>query len=496
MLFNSPAYILLFLPLVFAGFFMIGRAGWERASRVWLVLASLFFYGYWEIRYVPLIVTSIVFNYCCGRVIQHLRSSMSQGAGTGAGRRVALLTGLLFNLGLLGYFKYADFFVENVNLALGTQWSLLGLVLPLAISFFTFQQIAYLVDCHRGAVKEYSFLSYSLFVTFFPQLIAGPIVHHNEMMPQFADIERRRIDWRNVSSGIFIFALGLFKKVFVADRFGVWANAGFDASFALTFFDAWATVLSFSLQIYFDFSGYTDMAIGAALLFNVRLPINFNSPYKSLGIAEFWQRWHMTLSRWLRDYVFFPIGGGTRRPHLNLFLTFLIGGLWHGAGWTFVIWGAIHGTAMVCQRLWQQSGRTMPRFAAWALTFVVISFTQAIFRATNLESVLSVWGGMVGANGVAFSSSFAAKGAAWLPEVIDASQFATSLETAGYLIVFWAVALAAPNSVQMMGFVRDPTPLRFVPDFRYALVTGIILGVGLVTLFSAYQPSEFLYFNF
>ena len=257
-------------------------------------------------------------------------------------RKEVLTIGIVANLLLLGYFKYSDFFITNINSVLNTDMSLLHLALPLAISFFTFQQISYLVDSYRKETHEYDFLNYALFVTFFPQLIAGPIVHHKEMMPQFANVRNKVKNYRNIAIGLFIFSIGLFKKVVIADTFALWATAGFDNAEVLTLLEAWATSLSYTFQLYFDFSGYTDMAIGIALLFNIKLPINFNSPYKALDIQDFWRRWHMTLSRFLKDYIYIPLGGsrkGNYRTYTNLMGTFIIGGLWHGAGWTFVFWG-------------------------------------------------------------------------------------------------------------------------------------------------------------
>ncbi len=270
-----------------------------------------------------------------------------------------LIVGILGNLLLLGYFKYADFFISNFNVAVGSNISLLHITLPLAISFFTFQQIAYLVDSYKGKVRKHNFISYTAFVTFFPQLIAGPIVHHSEMMPQFENIKNKIINKNNIAKGFFIFSLGLFKKVIIADTFAIWTKSGFDTSLTLNFLEGWATSLSYTFQLYYDFSGYTDMAIGAALFFNIHLPINFNSPYKATDIQDFWRRWHITLSRFLRDYVYIPLGGnrkGNYRTYLNLFLTFLVGGIWHGAGWTFIFWGFLHGVAIVVNRLWKNWG--------------------------------------------------------------------------------------------------------------------------------------------
>jgi alginate O-acetyltransferase complex protein AlgI len=333
----------------------------------------------------------MIINYLVGRQLVKIRKPSSS-------RKLILIIGILFNVGLLGYYKYSDFFIENVNYFFLTNVSLLNFALPLAISFFTFQQIAYLVDAYKNETKEYNFLNYALFVSFFPQLIAGPIVHHKEMMPQFASNRNQFINYRNIVLGIFIFSLGLFKKVAIADTFAIWATAGFDSSEYLTFLEAWIVSLSYTFQLYFDFSGYTDMAIGIALLFNIKLPINFNSPYKALSIQEFWKRWHITLSRFLTQYIYIPLGGnrkGTSRTYINIFLVFLISGFWHGAGWTFVFWGFLHGLAMMINRYWRTFNIKINSIVAWFITFNFINVTWVFFRAETWSDALKVINGMV-----------------------------------------------------------------------------------------------------
>ena len=293
MIFNSPTFILLFLPLVFFGYFLLNRLRFVPASKAWLVVMSLFFYGYWNPIYIPLLLGSILFNFIVGTWL------IPKATRQPSLRPWVLGMGIAGNLFLLGYFKYANFLVDNINVALKAHYVLPQIVLPLGISFFTFTQIAYLVDSYRGEAKEYNFLNYALFVTFFPHLIAGPILHHGEMMPQFESRWRWAVRYRNIVLGLFIFSIGLFKKVILADTFAIWANRGFDGGVPLDFFRAWGTSLSYTFQLYFDFSGYCDMAIGAALLFNIWLPINFNSPYKALDIQDFWRRsvsyTHLTL---------------------------------------------------------------------------------------------------------------------------------------------------------------------------------------------------------
>ena len=346
MLFNSFEFIFIFLPVSLVLFFYIGRKD-ENVRRqlpiIWLIVASLIFYGRWKPLNLPLIVLSIGVNYYLG----YWLSNELQKPWL---KKTMFVIGIVFNLGLISYFKYSNFILSNINRVLGTNFDLPAVVIPLAISFFTFQQIAYLVDAYRGETKEYDLRKYMLFVCFFPQLIAGPIVHHKEILPQFEKASIYKFSQRTLSIGLTVFIAGLFKKVIFADRIAEYSNLAFAAAsqgINLTFSESWVGALGYSLQLYFDFSGYSDMAIGAAYMFGIRLPLNFNSPYKAISIVDFWRRWHITLSHFLRDYLYIPLGGsrqGELRRYSNLFVTMLLGGLWHGAGWTFVFWGALHGT--------------------------------------------------------------------------------------------------------------------------------------------------------
>lgn len=456
----------------------------ENGAKLWLVLASLFFYSYWNIKYLPLILLSLGVNYALGRKIGEM-AERDKGKA-----RFFLLAGLFFNIGLLGYYKYADFFIGNINYLLKTGISLLNIALPLAISFFTFQQIAYIVDAYRGEAREYDLLNYALFITFFPQLIAGPIVHHREMMPQFRDRGNQRIKYENMARGLFIFSIGLFKKVMVADTFAYWANWGFDGISRLTFFEAWVTSLSYTFQLYFDFSGYTDMAIGAALFFNIKLPLNFNSPYKALNIQDFWRRWHMTLSRFLRDYIYIPLGGNRRGELItcrNLMATFLIGGLWHGAGWNFVFWGFLHGLALIIHRLWKKTGIKMPRFLAWLITFNFVNAAWVFFRAKTWEDALKVLKGMLGLNGVVLPANLEGKIALLdkLPYPYGSFTLQNTMEAVVYIILALVAVLACRNSVEL----KD----SFRPGLIYAVAIGFLAFVSIIHLTNV---TQFLYFNF
>ena len=371
---------------------------------------------------------------------------------------------------------YSNFFIENFNSITSSNIDLLNLSLPLAISFFTFQQITYLVDSYRQETKEYDFLNYALFVTFFPQLIAGPIVHHKEMMPQFANARNKVKNYRNIAMGLFIFSIGLFKKVVIADTFAVWATQGFDVATTLNLFEAWATSLSYTFQLYFDFSGYTDMAIGLALLFNIKLPINFNSPYKATNIQDFWQRWHMTLSRFLKNYVYIPLGGnrkGAFRTHTNLMATFILGGLWHGAGWTFVFWGFLHGLALVIHRTWAKLGFRLWTWLAWLITFNFVNIAWVFFRAKEWGDAIKVLGGMFGLGDYG----------------IGLDGFAINLSSGRSLInsllVGFLLILVFKNSIEKVK--------TFKPNLYHSLFMISLLMMSILRLS---KESEFLYFNF
>lgn len=509
MLFNSATFIFLFLPAALLLFYGLSTLGRPQLAKGWLVLASLFFYGYWNPAYLPLILLSVTVNYSVGTALTKLEP--------GPQRRALLVLGLAFNLGLLGYFKYADFFLESLNV-LGASFNLTNVILPLAISFFTFQQIAYLVDAAAGKDKGYTLLEYSLFVVFFPQLIAGPIVHPGEMLPQFARaVHRFRQD--DLAIGLTLFLIGLFKKVLLADSVAQYATPVFGAALGgaePTLLEAWGGALAYTLQLYFDFSGYSDMAIGLGRMFGIRLPMNFNSPYKATNIVDFWRRWHITLSRWLREYLYIPLGGnrkGEPRRYANLMLTMLLGGLWHGAGWTFVMWGALHGTYLVVNNLWRSFQRRTNtahffdnmggRLLSRALTFLAVVVGWVFFRAESWEAAGLLLAGMVGAHGVSLPGELA-------PLLGGLSAFGVTFQDLGAFDargVLWLAPLLlvvwfAPNPQQWMAWT-EPTlepverPARL--SWRPSLLTGVALGFLLFLVvkgFFTLAPTEFLYFNF
>jgi len=495
MLFNSYEFIFIFLPIIFFIYFFLLNKRLVGGAKAFLVFASLFFYSWWNISYLPLILTSMLFNYVIG-------NSLNENLKKVQIHKKSLLTfGILANLALLGYFKYTDFFLENFNLVFDSSVPLLHLALPLAISFFTFQQIAYLVDSYRAETAEYDFLNYALFVTFFPQLIAGPIVHHKEMMPQFASKWNLVKNYKNIATGLFIFSIGLFKKVVIADTFAVWATAGFDNAPILNFFEAWATSLSYTFQLYFDFSGYTDMAIGAALLFNIKLPINFNSPYKATSIQDFWRRWHITLSRFLKDYIYIPLGGnrkGEFRTYTNLMTTFILGGIWHGAGWTFVFWGFMHGMALVIHRAWNNLGFTMNKYLAWFITFNFINIAWVFFRAKEWSDAIKVLSGMLGLNGIIFTQKHE-KFLSFLNS-FDNISFGIVTEHIGggsdilnILIFTFIITIFFKNIQEIFNFPYLKKPSIYTN--KYILFFAILFVFSLIKS-SIKTYTEFIYFNF
>jgi alginate O-acetyltransferase complex protein AlgI len=519
MLFSSPEFIYLYLPVVLLGFFWLAR--WShRIAATWLTAASLFFYGWWNPAYLGLLMASIFFNYSMGMVLAR------EAARPPAMRRPVLLAfGIGANLLMLAYFKYANFFLDSVNTVMGSEWDAGSIILPLGISFFTFTQIAFLVDAWRGLAREFNFIHYGLFVTYFPHLIAGPVLHHKEMMPQFARSETYRLNWENLAVGLTIFSIGLFKKLVLADGVAPYASPVFDAAedgVALTFLEAWGGVLAYTLQLYFDFSGYSDMAIGASRLFGVRLPLNFNSPYQALSIIDFWRRWHMTLSRFLRDYLYFALGGnrrGSTRRHVNLLLTMLLGGLWHGAGWTFVVWGALHGIYLVINHAWSvtrqrlhlPSGRGWTRLLAWTTTFLAVVVAWVFFRSASLDAAWSILFAMMGGNGVAVPEAWLADGhwrVTWLLEQVGIERGGAGKHVPDAwawlgIAILLLVAARMPNTQRLLAdfqpaldFVADTgrtLAWRFQLNLAWMTLTVLLLVIALTR---GEAVSEFLYFQF
>lgn len=382
MLFNSYIFILVFLPLVALAYYWRGLQFKKNSGFYVLIFASLIFYAYWDLVYLPLIIISVIFNYFLARLIREIYWF----------RKLLYIFGIIANLACLGYYKYTNFILEDVFG--GQLLSVDDIVLPLAISFFTFQQISYLSDCYFDKVRNYNLVEYSVYVLFFPQLIAGPIVHHYDVMDQFLRRPWLSVDSDIINKGVLLFSFGLFKKVIIADNLSYFVLRGYESAADLNLIESWLLMLSYSFQLYFDFSGYADMAVGLGLIFGIALPRNFNSPYKSLNIQEFWRRWHMTLSRFLRDYIYIPLGGSGDSiiiTYRNLIIVFLLGGIWHGAGWQFIIWGLIHGLGIVLFLFWRDRIKlALPKFISWALTFLYVSVAWVFFRAESVSDAVMI----------------------------------------------------------------------------------------------------------
>jgi D-alanyl-lipoteichoic acid acyltransferase DltB (MBOAT superfamily) len=510
MLFNSHVFLFAFLPLALLVYFGLGHRGHTRGALLALMGASLVFYGWWWAGYVPLLLASLCFDYLLGKRI-------AAAAAVDKRRARRLLTlGLTVDLGLLAYFKYSGFLVENLQALLGTRWEYTPPLLPLAISFYTFQQVAYLVDCYRTAEREPSPLRYGLFVTFFPHEIAGPLVNHREMLPQLAAPDVARFRTERFTVGLTCFFRGLFKKVAVADVVAQFSTPVFIAAgqgVPVGFVDGWVGAIAYSLQLYYDFSGYSDMAIGLAWMFNIRLPLNFDTPYRSASIVEFWRRWHISLSRFLRDYLYVALGGNRKGPvrrYMNLMITMLLGGLWHGAGWNFLIWGGLHGGLLILTHGWialrkrwgiaplGQEGR-WTRPLSIAATYVAVVMAWVFFRAETLDGALGVLKGMLGLvpearGGLAFRE-------VWQD---DLSSYLRAAAKTGVLVVALGVVFMSTGLHRWMGrynpaIMSDwPQPVPAIhwgwqPSPRMMLICAFMAAVAILRLS---EVSEFIYYNF
>ncbi len=482
MMFHTVAFIIAFLPLCVAGFFLLGRFYGNTAALAWLIACNLFFYAWWNPAHLPLLIASVVGNFAIAWKLRHTPAP-----------RAWLIAGIAANLALLGWFKYADFLLHIA----APSAPALHIALPLAISFFTFQQIMFLVDTARGGGIKPTLLPYGAFVTFFPHLIAGPIVRPSEIIPQLTAPGMIRPDHQNLADGLLIFLLGLGKKLVLADMFGGFADIGFTAAANggnLTFFEAWYATLAYALQIYFDFSGYSDMAIGLARMLNIRFPLNFDSPYQATSIAAFWRRWHITLGAFLRDYLYIPLGGSRRGPVRqtgNLLATMLLCGLWHGAAWNFVIWGGMHGAYLVIHAQYRRWFRPMPARLAQALTLLAVIVAWVPFRASNFTASLGMLRGMAGLNGIALPRMIvsAVPPLATIADPVSVLPFLGDARTLSFpeisacLLLGWLIVLVLPNLHCMTQRLR-----------HWSLTASFALAMQ--ALFFAPHVAPFLYFQF
>ncbi len=483
MFFQSYGFIFLFLPLVLLGWWQLNRFFLRQSrSYLFLILASLFFYGFMNVSFLPVLLGSVLLNFAAGRLLTD-----------GKHRRLVLVLALLANLGALGYFKYTNFFLENLNALLGSSYGALSILLPLGISFFTFQQIAYLVDAYRGEAPRYGFLEYAAFATFFPCVASGPIAFHHEVIPQLRAAARRHFCAEGFSQGVFSFSVGLGKKVLLADTFGAAANWGFGSIEGLNSTTAILVVLSYAFQLYFDFSGYTDMARGVGLMLGVRLPSNFNAPYKALTIGGFWKGWHMTMTRFFTRYLYIPLGGshrGEARTCLNILIVFLVSGLWHGASWTFVVWGALHGLAMVVDRLWGKHAEKLHPVLSWGLTFAFVNFCWVFFRAVSLTQAVQMCKAVLrcdfGAVAAPFTHFFCFPEFSWFGNLLGLD--------IGRLCLFLCLAfLLLAFVLCLQGKTVEETLAKGRLDVRSALFCAVLVFWSLISLTGV---TTFLYSNF
>ncbi|MBR2179460.1 MAG: MBOAT family protein [Selenomonadaceae bacterium] len=480
MLFNSYEFIFLYIPIVFIMYFALAKYFGKRSAIFWLVITSFFFYGYWDWHYVALLFLSICFNYTIGtRIIK----SVSSGYW--------LSFGIVGNLLILGYFKYAAFFLENINLLLGSDTFVVpNIILPLGISFFTFTQTAYLIDAYRGEVKDTSFLVYCEFVTIFPHLIAGPIINHKDMIPQFTKSQNFVMNYKNIAMGLTLFSIGLFKKQVIADKLSPWVGKAFENVDSLSFIEAWIGAISYTFQLYFDFSGYSEMAIGLGLMFNLKFPMNFDSPYKSTSIIEFWRKWHMTLGLWVKNYLYIPLGGNRRgeiRKNINLFVSMLLIGLWHGAGWTFVLWGGMHGIFLVINHWWRKLNINLPKFINWLLTFGCVVVAWVFFRAENFNDAFALLRSMTDVYNIA------------LPANGSYEKNLGFLVNYGVDFITWKLPTQSIGTLILMGIVLTimKNPVKYIesfqPNWKWFIVTAILI---LCAIYELNTYTEFLYCQF
>lgn len=483
MLFNSNIFIFLFLPIFIIGYWIVTRWNYRTSEKAWILVGSLVFYCWWDPKYFFLILGSISVNF----LISHWILTINQTSRIN-GRRALLLLGIGLNLSILGYYRYTDFFIDYTNRIFGLESSFLDLALPLAISFFTFQQIAYLIESYKGNTATESFLTYACFVTFFPQLIAGPIVYHSEMIPQFTGRRKPFPNFDRLSNGLFIFSIGLAMKSVIADSLSKYSDYGFQNAQNLSVFEAWLATFSFSLQIYFDFAGYSTMAIGLALLIGLKLPINFDRPYLSTGIQEFWRRWHITLGRFFRDYLYIPLGGnrsGYWRTCINVMTVFILGGFWHGAALTFILWGCLIGLGIVFQGYIQSFNVRINRWAAWISTLLFMNIVWVFFRATTLPKAFQMLKSMFGFN----------------ERTSNVNEYSPS-GFMDFVNLIPGDSIIGPVLIVILGFIvalkLDTTWNGLLIksfDVKKIIATIFLLVISILML-NWGDPREFIYFNF
>lgn len=471
MLFNSYEFIFIFLPVAIIGYFLLGKKQDNKLANIWLILASLFFYSYWNINYLPLLLISIVINYIIsGYIIKNRKNNKLLS-------KKIFYIGIIFNAGLLCYYKYMDFLIENINFITGSNFNLLYIILPLGISFFTITQLVYLVDCYEGVAKDHNFLSYVLFVVFFPHLLAGPILYHKPMMKQFENPINRLINWENMTLGFSLFIIGLAKKVIIADTLSAYVGIGFSDTQSLTLIDSWLTAIAYMMQLYFDFSGYSDMAVGIAKMLNIKIPINFNSPYKAKNLIDFWSRWHMSLTTVITNYLYTPILMSFKKitfvkAMYATFVAMFIAGIWHGAGWTFIIFGTMHAIGLVINHIWKHYKLLMPKILSYLITMLWVLLAFVFFRAESIHDAFNIIQAMFGLHGI----------------ILNGQEMVLTEKTT--LVIFLIVAIILS--------IFGKNSNEFINSIKYNkyvyIMLGIILFIVLKLMLSI--STEFLYFQF
>ena len=482
MLFNSYYFIIYFLPLVLLGYYSLHKRNHHSMAIVFMIIASLFFYAFNSVYYLVLLISSIICNWIVSKIIIKTK------------KKVFLFIGIIFNIIIIAYFKYFDFAVSNINILFKSEINVHNIMLPLGISFYTFQQISYLIDSYRGETENYNLLDYVAFVSFFPQLVAGPIVLHSELIPQFRNRDIWIFNYERFSEGLYFFTIGLFKKVMIADQFGKAVIWTWTDIYSRSSLELLLTMLFYTLQIYFDFSGYSDMAIGIAKMFNLDLPINFNSPYKAISITDFWKRWHMTLTRFLTKYIYIPLGGnkkGKYRTYLNILLVFLISGLWHGANWTFILWGILHGVLQIIDRVFGKIIIKIPKCISWFTTFVIVNLLWVLFYAPNISDAFYVWKKIFSLDSLYINSElynlFKREEIEVVLSMIGKMGSLSSKYSWWYMVIYVCIALF------ICLFCKNIYKKKFVPTIRKAIILPII---ALWSVLSLSGVSTFLYSNF
>lgn len=472
MIFSSYSFLFIFLPICFLGYVFLNKKKVVVLAKWWLVLSSFVFYSYGHGSHLGLFIFCVTYNYFIGIKLGRLcEEEKSSGISNKFKRRIWLFLGVVIDLALLGYFKYYNFAIENINYISNSKFDFIKVALPLGISFYTFQKIAYLVDSYRGTTKDFTFLNYMMFISFFPQLIVGPIVHHHEMLPQFNSLKTTRINYKNIAKALFLLSIGFSKKLLIADPLTDYAQKAFGNAMDLSTLEAWAAALSYTVSFYFDLSGYGDMAVALGLLFNFKLPINFNSPYKARNFADYWRRWHMSLSRFLGNYIFrnvYKKGDGSFKFYLATMITFLVSGIWHGAGWTFIAWGILNGIFVAMSHSMKRNDKELPFFLAWSLTFFGVIITRILFVSKNFTEAWYVTKTLFDIDKIKMYDTL----------YLDKVQIV-------YILVGLGISLFLPNSMEILE--------KFKPNKKYLVVTVVLL---IFSILQMGKVKSFLYFQF